>query len=137
MIGAHRNITSSYRTTSLSVQTRSPSQLSTASFGSQTSPNSVHSWGNMAGESQAFVTVPKYSGDTLSSKGLGEVKRLTYKELQEKKAKSLCFRCDDKWAIGHRCRKRELSVILVGEDVDEAIEDAGSEPPITPRRKLS
>lgn len=42
---------------------------------------------------------------------------MTDKELQNKREKGLCFRCDDKWSLGHRCRRRELSVLLVhGED---------------------
>lgn len=33
----------------------------------------------------------------------------------------MCFRCDDKWAPNHRCKRRELSVLLtVDGDVDEA-----------------
>lgn len=51
-----------------------------------------------------------------SSKGMGEVRRLMNKELQEKCSKGLCFRCDDKWSIGHKCRKSELSVILLNDD---------------------
>ncbi|XP_057252042.1 uncharacterized protein LOC130592021 [Beta vulgaris subsp. vulgaris] len=51
----------------------------------------------------------------------GEIRRLTERELQEKKEKGLCFRCDDKWTIGHRCRKKELSVLLTFEEEgDEA-----------------
>lgn len=33
----------------------------------------------------------------------------------------MCFRCDDKWSVGHRCKKKELSVLL-GCDDDEEVE---------------
>lgn len=39
-----------------------------------------------------------------------EVRRLTDKELQYKRERGLCFRCDDKLVAGHRCKRRELSV---------------------------
>ncbi|KAF8398742.1 hypothetical protein HHK36_014600 [Tetracentron sinense] len=51
-------------------------------------------------------------------KPYGEVRRLTDSELQKKRDKGLCYRCDDKWAPGHRCKKKELNVLLT-HDVDE------------------
>lgn len=59
------------------------------------------------------------------------MRRLTEKELQEKRSKGLCFRCDEKW-IGHRCKRRELIVLLIEEDEDEGTEYTGSEPPMSP-----
>lgn len=36
----------------------------------------------------------------------------------------MCFRCDEKWRIGHLCKRRELSVLIVGEaDNDGEVED--------------
>lgn len=64
------------------------------------------------------------------------MRRLTEKELQEKRSKGLCFRCDDKWTAGHRCRRRELSVLLLDEDEEEGSEEAGSEPPQSPTEEL-
>lgn len=43
---------------------------------------------------------------------VGEIRRLSEKELQSKREKGLCFRCDEKWSTSHRCRRRELSVLL-------------------------
>lgn len=53
------------------------------------------------------------------AKPVGEIRRLTDKELQYKRERGLCFRCDDKWVAGHRCKRRELSVLLTQEDEDE------------------
>lgn len=47
---------------------------------------------------------------------VGVVKRLSEKELQSKREKGECFRCDEKWSLGHRCKKKELSVILMQDD---------------------
>ena len=38
----------------------------------------------------------------------GEVRRLSDSELQKKREKGLCYRCDEKWAPGHRCKKKNL-----------------------------
>lgn len=57
-----------------------------------------------------------------ATKTVGEVRRLTDKELQEKRAKGLCYRCDDKWVQGHRCKRKELSVMLIDEEEDAEIE---------------
>lgn len=54
---------------------------------------------------------------------MGELRRLSEKELQKKREKELCFRCDDKWSAGHRCRRRrELSVLLTCEEEDDKAE---------------
>ena len=58
-----------------------------------------------------------------------EVKRLSETELQEKRAKGLCYRCDAKWAIGHRCKKKELSVMLIAEEEEEGEGDYSEGPP--------
>lgn len=50
---------------------------------------------------------------------------MTPKELQHKRERGLCFRCDEKWAIGHRCKQKELSVLLTQEEEDEL--EAGEE----------
>lgn len=49
-----------------------------------------------------------------TSRSTGETRRLTERELQEKRAKGLCFRCDERWGVGHRCQRKELSVLLGG-----------------------
>ncbi|KAH9650018.1 hypothetical protein KPL70_026202 [Citrus sinensis] len=49
----------------------------------------------------------------------GEIRRLSDSELQKKREKGLCYRCDEKWAPGHRCKKKELTVLLTY-DMDEA-----------------
>ncbi|KAI0501936.1 hypothetical protein KFK09_016881 [Dendrobium nobile] len=52
----------------------------------------------------------------------GGFKRLTDSELKEKRVKGLCYRCDEKFAPGHRCKEKTLHVIVVGDsdgDTDE------------------
>ena len=61
----------------------------------------------------------------------GAIRRSTDQELQHKRERGLCYRCDDKWSAGHRCRRRELSVLVamegddVGEENEPEVEEGG------------
>ncbi|XP_063935341.1 transposon Tf2-1 polyprotein isoform X1 [Daucus carota subsp. sativus] len=117
-MGLRRQGLGSVRTGVLSNFNRSPPQTSSLSYGTSTSPPVGRGWSSSLSESQGSVQSPKPTGSASST---GEVKRLTEKELQEKRAKGLCYRCDAKWVLGHRCRKKELSVLLIEEE-DESVE---------------
>ena len=41
------------------------------------------------------------------------------KELREKRARGLCFNCDEPWSFNHACKNRELRVILTEEEREE------------------
>lgn len=60
-------------------------------------------------------------------KPIGEVRRLIDKELQLKRERGLCFRCDGKWNVGHRCSRPELSVLLAQEEEEVEMEGEGTE----------
>lgn len=50
-------------------------------------------------------------------------RRLSEVELQAKREQGLCFRCDEKYSVGHRCKNRELQVMLIyGEEETTAVE---------------
>nr|GEX28059.1 ankyrin repeat-containing protein [Tanacetum cinerariifolium] len=55
-----------------------------------------------------------------TSKG-DNFRRMTESEIQDRKAKGLCFRCEEKYTPGHQCASRTLQVMLVDES-DEAEE---------------
>ncbi|KAL4567338.1 hypothetical protein LXL04_022921 [Taraxacum kok-saghyz] len=57
------------------------------------------------------------------SKPIRETRRLSEKELQEKKDRGLCFKCDEKWKVGHQCKRKELSIILALDEEDEVEEE--------------
>lgn len=40
-------------------------------------------------------------------------KKLSEAEWKAKKEKGLCFRCDEKYSIGHKCINKELQVMLI------------------------
>lgn len=110
------------------------SMMSPVRYGApQTGPPSNRSWSAISSESQASVGSPGNSGQ---SKSPHEFRRLTEKEMQEKKAKGICFRCDEKWALGHCCRRKELSIILIDEEEDEDTDGGSTEPPPSPTEEL-
>lgn len=97
-----------------------------------TSPPVSRAWSTRSSVSQASVSSPKPA--TIATT-VGEVKRLTEKELQEKRAKGLCYRCDAKWMVGHRCAQTELSVMLIEEEDGEA-ENEGIDSPQSSQEEL-
>lgn len=108
----------SIRTGSYSIYSKNSTPITPYSYGPSHSPTQNRQGGPHFPESQGSVQSPKSVSQI--TKAVGEVRRLTEKELQEKRAKGLCYRCDEKWAMGHRCKKRELSVLLMDEEDEEA-----------------
>lgn len=97
---------------------------------------SVRSWTSGGSDSQSTVQSPRSVASSVSTKNGGEVRRLSDRELQEKRAKGLYFRCDAKWNIGHRCKHRELSVLLLEEEEDTESEGGNSEAPTSPIEEI-
>ncbi|XP_024027885.1 uncharacterized protein LOC112093511 [Morus notabilis] len=56
----------------------------------------------------------------------GTIKHLTETEIQDKRAKGLCFQGDEKFFPGHRCKDRSLQVLTVCDD-EEGVEAAEEE----------
>ena len=51
-----------------------------------------------------------------SSSGGAPFKRLREAEWKAKREKGLCFRCDEKYTIIHRCKNLELQVLMVHDE---------------------
>lgn len=47
------------------------------------------------------------------------VKRLTWDEMQKRRAQGLCFNCDDKFTPGHRCTKPQLLLLDGGCELED------------------
>lgn len=62
------------------------------------------------------------SQPAFSPKGVNPpVKKLSTQQLQERKAKGLCYNCDDKWLPGHTCQPHKLFLLhLIPDDSDFA-----------------
>ncbi|XP_028552250.1 uncharacterized protein LOC114580023 [Dendrobium catenatum] len=84
----------------------------------------------MSGGPKATIILPHKEvakERTTTAVNLGGFKRLTDSELKEKRAKGLCYRCDEKFTLGHRCKERTLHVIIVGDSEEEENEGAAKE----------
>ncbi|KAL9669884.1 hypothetical protein QQ045_007434 [Rhodiola kirilowii] len=53
-------------------------------------------------------------------------RKMTEADVESRRARGLCYRCDERWMLGHKCMAVGLKVILVGED-DSDDEDFCSE----------
>ncbi|GKC32439.1 hypothetical protein Tco_1039733, partial [Tanacetum coccineum] len=62
------------------------------------------------------TTMPVQNNTTVPNKPF---KRLTQQELEEKRAKHLCFYCDQKYMPGHKCNGQVFSLEVIGTDLDE------------------
>ncbi|KAG8642458.1 hypothetical protein MANES_12G088990v8 [Manihot esculenta] len=69
-----------------------------------------------------------YSSPT-KNKSSTSVKRLSWDEMQTRRAKGLCFNCDEKFVPGRRCAKPQLLILDGGFDIDE--DDDEGEPEIS------
>lgn len=49
-------------------------------------------------------------------------KRLTNEEYQQKCEKGVCFLCDEKFALAHRCKNKQLHILLLFEEEEEELE---------------
>ncbi|KAI0497461.1 hypothetical protein KFK09_020689 [Dendrobium nobile] len=69
-------------------------------------------------------TLRETSKEKTAGGRLGEnCKKLTETELQEKRAKGIFFRCDERYMMGHMCKGRTLQVFTVGDEegMDEGV----------------
>lgn len=57
----------------------------------------------------------------MAARKVQPMRRINNEEFQAKRVRGLCFRCDEKYHIGHRCKNketRELRVLLV-DDIEK------------------
>ena len=59
-----------------------------------------------------------------ANKAMGEERRLSQVELQDRSRKGLCFKCGDKWGPEHKCKFQNYQLLLVREDGDMSEEES-------------
>lgn len=99
--------------------------VSTYDIPNSSAPNNTNKSWPKVNESQASVNMGRPISNQ-TTKLSNEPRRLTESELQERRAKGLCFKCDERWGVGHRCKRKELSVLLVAgepESEEEELEE--------------
>lgn len=96
-----------------------------STYGLPSTSGPAKSWSKPT-ESQGSVNLNRPCTSRGSKTTIGP-RRLTEAELQERRAKGLCFRCDERWSAGHRCKHKELSVLMVAEEEVDGESDKGEE----------
>ncbi|KAL4558953.1 hypothetical protein LXL04_031079 [Taraxacum kok-saghyz] len=87
--------------------------LRTSGFGSMTGRSGAPTYPRNT-ESKPGGTWPRSDSNIRRNTQL-EDQLLTEKQIQEKRNRGLCYKCDDKWFKGHKC-KTQVNVILVEEE---------------------
>ncbi|KAI3714972.1 hypothetical protein L6452_21935 [Arctium lappa] len=76
---------------------------------------------NMDSESSLSSSM---SSSSASNKTGSEFRKLSDQEVQQRRALGLCYRCDEKYAPGHKCSKKEINVLLIQEEEENvAVKD--------------
>ncbi|KAF1896018.1 hypothetical protein Lal_00033459 [Lupinus albus] len=70
----------------------------------------------------SVVGASKMTQEVDSSRTIGEYRRLSSAEIKEKREKRLCFRCDEPFSREHRCKNKQLRMLLLAEE-DEVEEE--------------
>ncbi|KAK4389904.1 Transposon Ty3-G Gag-Pol polyprotein [Sesamum angolense] len=60
--------------------------------------------------------VPRSAPPALPKHPILPIKHLLPAEMQARRAKGLCFNCDEKFFVGHRCRPKQFLLLLADED---------------------
>ena len=62
---------------------------------------------------------PNHSTTKIYPEAHGKTLPLSEKDMQDRRARGLCFKCDERWAFNDVCKNRELQIILTEEIGDE------------------
>ncbi|RVW29332.1 hypothetical protein CK203_109103 [Vitis vinifera] len=73
-------------------------------------------------ENQWWTTI---GSSPTKMKTLSPLKRFTWAEMQRRRAQGLCFNCDEKFALGHKCKGPQL-LLLEGNYDEEENDEAGA-----------
>uniref|UniRef100_A0A2N9H0U4 Integrase catalytic domain-containing protein n=1 Tax=Fagus sylvatica TaxID=28930 RepID=A0A2N9H0U4_FAGSY len=67
---------------------------------------------------QGAARVENKSGDSkqFSARPLCQVQRLTPMQMSKRRKKGLCYNCDERWSLDHRCKNRKLYLMEEVED---------------------
>ncbi|XP_027127715.2 uncharacterized protein [Coffea arabica] len=56
--------------------------------------------------------------------GTKDPRRLSAQEIQYRRSKGLCFRCGEKYGVGHQCKSGHMNCLIMEEEKEVAFEDA-------------
>ncbi|KAL5723121.1 hypothetical protein ACHQM5_006555 [Ranunculus cassubicifolius] len=56
------------------------------------------------------------------------IKRLSPAEIQERRSKGLCYNCDEVWSLKHKCKAKQLFLIVEDSEEPTELSDTASDP---------
>ena len=65
---------------------------------------------------------PRFS--TRPQEDTKEFRKISAQELQYRRSKGLCFKCGEKYTIGHQCRLGHVNCMILDDEEDDVFEDA-------------
>ncbi|KAE9586507.1 putative nucleotidyltransferase, Ribonuclease H [Lupinus albus] len=81
-------------------------------YSANNSKKDTSSVGNVVGSSRSLPEAD-------NSRRIGTYRRLSSVEMREKREKGLCFRCDEPYFREHKCRNRQLKMLLLAEEDED------------------
>ena len=58
----------------------------------------------------SILGLPK-NNVVIEAKSEIQIKRLTPAQMDERRKRGLCYNCDDKWGVGHKCKNAKLFLL--------------------------
>ena len=59
---------------------------------------------------------PSQNDKLFQPTGMPSVRRFSEAEIQKRREKGLCFKCDEKYYFGHVCKNKELQILILEEE---------------------
>ncbi|KAL4585287.1 hypothetical protein LXL04_009903 [Taraxacum kok-saghyz] len=88
--------------------------LRSSGFGSLGSRNPTHPRNNQNNQATLPISNSNRTGGSYR-RNIGENRPLTMAQINEKRVRGLCYKCDELWNRNHRC-KSQINVILIEEE---------------------
>lgn len=73
--------------------------------------------------SLVLAKVPVISPSTVTT---SQFRKMSFKEMQQKRVQRLCYNCDEKFSPMHKCANRQLLLLQWDEDLSNSTETRGS-----------
>lgn len=80
-----------------------------------------------ADKKEGDYATPANNSGTSGNHREGGFKKLTEEEYQRRQEKGICFRCDEKFTPGHRCKNKQLNVLILSEEAENELEAIANE----------
>ncbi|XP_010533307.1 PREDICTED: uncharacterized protein LOC104809111 [Tarenaya hassleriana] len=74
--------------------------------------------GSVEKKGESIASVVDSSNKAVTGDRRLPFRKLSDPEVEDRRRKGLCFRCDERYFVGHRCKQKELQVLMVTEDTD-------------------